>query len=486
MSQELSKEEIKKRMQEWRNLKTLNKKAVARRDKLERQLKLEREENARLRKENQELRKEVEELKLQVEELREIIFGKKNDKDKKGDDENDLWEPKKKERKKKKRSKSSYQRELPKEEEITNTQEHKIDNCPDCGTNLANKKVKEFYEEDIPLPKENKSLKKVTKHIVEKGYCPKCKKWHRSFNIPSKKVVIGRNVKLYIAYLSILLRISYSQIKNLLYDTFAFKISNGEIANILEEVSLTLRPEFERIKKRLQEEGLGVHLDETSWRDKYLWVMTSIINEDTIYLAGKNRGNSNIDELIGEDFNKVRVSDAYPAYKNKAGTPQQCWAHPHRKIRDLAKSKVFSKLKRKYLKEVYKEFSLIYLDLREALEKPFKKEERRELKRKLIKRIREWSKKDKRDPKKLGNIKKQFILQEEEWFNCLDFEGVPSDNNKAERMLRHFVIKRKISFGTKTEKSSRAFEINASVLMTYWQKCKENFFVEIEKVFGGV
>jgi len=64
--------------------------------------------------------------------------------------------------------------------------------------------------------------------------------------------------------------------------------------------------------------------------------------------------------------------------------------------------------------------------------------------------------------------------------------GVPSDNNKAERMLRHFVIKRKISFGTKTEKSSKAFNINASVLMTYWQRFRENFFVEIGKVLGEV
>ena len=323
MSQELSKEEIKKRMQEWRNLKTLNKKAVARREKLERKFKLEREENERLRKENQELKREnqelrqaVEELKLQVEELREIIFKKKN-KDKGGDDENDFWEPKKKERKKKKRSKSSYQRELPKEEEITDIKEHKIDNCPDCGSKLSNKKQVEFYEEDIPLPEENKSLKKVTKHIVEKGYCSKCKKWHRGCNLPSKKVIIGRNVKLYIAYLNILLRMTYPQIQKLLYDTFAFKVSSGEIAKILEKISLSLRKEFERIKKNLREKGIGVHLDETSWWNGFLWVMASIENEDTIYLAGRNRGNGNIDELIGEDFNGVRVSDAYPAYKKK-------------------------------------------------------------------------------------------------------------------------------------------------------------------------
>lgn len=99
-----------------------------------------------------------------------------------------------------------------------------------------------------------------------------------------------------------------------------------------------------------------------------------------------------------------------------------------------------------------------------------------------MKQIRVWSKPNDSDPKKLKNIKLQFINYEEEWFTCLDYDGVPCDNNKAERMLRHFVIKRKISFGTKTKKTSENFSVLASVFMTYWKKYEKNFFSQIAQL----
>jgi transposase len=64
----------------------------------------------------------------------------------------------------------------------------------------------------------------------------------------------------------------------------------------------------------------------------------------------------------------------------------------------------------------------------------------------------------------------------------MDYEEVPCDNNKAERKLRHFVIKRKISFGTKTEHTSDNFSILSSVLMTHWKRPYDNFFQKLGEV----
>ena len=47
---------------------------------------------------------------------------------------------------------------------------------------------------------------------------------------------------------------------------------------------------------------------------------------------------------------------------------------------------------------------------------------------------------------KLKKIKRAFEKRLLEWFTCMDYDNIPCDNNKAERMLRHFVIKRKTSF----------------------------------------
>ena len=51
-------------------------------------------------------------------------------------------------------------------------------------------------------------------------------------------------------------------------------------------------------------------------------------------------------------------------------------------------------------------------------------------------------------------------------FRVLDHPHLPLTNNEAERALRHWVILRRISYGTKTETGSRVFAILASVMET--------------------
>jgi hypothetical protein len=52
----------------------------------------------------------------------------------------------------------------------------------------------------------------------------------------------------------------------------------------------------------------------------------------------------------------------------------------------------------------------------------------------------------------------------------LDFPEVPLDNNNAERALREYVIKRKISNGTRTDDGTEAWEVFLSLLGT----CRKN------------
>ena len=51
-------------------------------------------------------------------------------------------------------------------------------------------------------------------------------------------------------------------------------------------------------------------------------------------------------------------------------------------------------------------------------------------------------------------------------FTALDYPHLPLTNNEAERALRHWVILRRISYGTRTEQGSRIFAILASVIET--------------------
>ena len=51
-------------------------------------------------------------------------------------------------------------------------------------------------------------------------------------------------------------------------------------------------------------------------------------------------------------------------------------------------------------------------------------------------------------------------------FKVLDHPHLPLTNNEAERALRHCVILRRISYGTRTHQGSRIFAILASVIET--------------------
>lgn len=480
--EKLTQKEKDRRMQEWRNIKVLHKKAVAQNEKLKRKLHNAEAENSSLRELVEQQMEMIEALKLQMEELKQMVFGRK--KKKKDDDDEDAFRPKKEKKKPKKRNKDSYKRPIPDEEDITAHKYHSLDpNCPDCGTNLQDKEVAIFYEEDIPLPDKTTKLKQVIKHHAEKGYCPECRKWHWSMEHPCTDVFLGKRVRFYIAYLSILMRLTFSQIQSILWDTYHFRISEGEIAKILHQTADRLRPEFEKIKKRLQE-GKGVHLDETSGGNgTYMWVMASMYTEDVLYLAGRTRGKGNADELLG-DSEVPRTTDAYAAYKNQKGPHQQCWSHPHTKLKNLAYSKTLAKERRKHCYKTYEEFSKIYEKLREYIKEDFNPVKREKQKKELFKEIKKFRKKNKKDPKKLHNIKQQFYGYLDEWLTCVDFDGMPCDNNKAERMLRPFVIKRKISYGNRSEKGYVTYETLASVLMTYWKTYKNTFFGELSQLYA--
>ena len=52
----------------------------------------------------------------------------------------------------------------------------------------------------------------------------------------------------------------------------------------------------------------------------------------------------------------------------------------------------------------------------------------------------------------------------------LDYPWLPLTNNAAEQALRHWVIARRISFGTRTAQGSLAFALLASVIETCRQR----------------
>jgi len=438
-----------------------------------------------LEEENRDFKEKLEKAMLYIEELQKYVFRGK-DKNKENDDEDN--KPSSGSGGSGKRNKSSYRRSIPDNSEVTNYENHSISHCPDCDSELTKIKILEFFKEDIvPIMEWFERLKKVTRIKITSGYCAHCKKRFSAIPIPKQKVSIGENIKQLIVFQSTVQQLSHSQIRDFLESHLHFHVSTGEIPKILEEQALKLKPAYDDLIKSLRA-GPGVHMDETShniafhdaFSGNFGWAMTSIEkdNTDTVFALGKNRGGGNVRDLIGEDYQGIGVSDDYGAYTNafREGRHALCWAHPHRKFRDLKNSKNLEETKKQACKEFYEKFAEFYKRIVEVKQSDFKKQERVKQKKMLMREFQSILKVNKNEPTKLKTIKNTMLKKIDRYFVCIIEPNIPSDNNKAERSLRHLVIKRKKSFGSKTPKGAEIMSILYSITMSLWWRSKKDFF----------
>ncbi len=280
-------------------------------------------------------------------------------------------------------------------------------------------------------------------------------------------MVLGPNVKRYVVYLGIVCRQSYSQIEDVLRQSYDFNISQGEIAAILEKESRRLSPEYERLKARIRGEP-SIHLDETGWNilignvRGFAWTMTGGTSSDAVFVLGKTRGKGNAEQLIG-DSKAVVVTDDYAAYRNIKNPHQLCCAHILRKLRDLAGSGKINTETRVHCRSAYETFAVIYADLETARtsERPMQHYDE------LLARLKTFSDAHPTDPAKLGRVKTQVRERAANYLICLRHPFVAADNNAAERSLRHLVLKRKISFGSISERTADILAVLLSVLMSW-------------------
>ena len=206
-----------------------------------------------------------------------------------------------------------------------------------------------------------------------------------------------------------------------------------------------------------------VHADETGWRQHgangYVWTFSTPTER---YFLRRGRGKTVVDEALSDAFSGVLVSDFYAAYHHYDGPKQRCWAHLLRDIHDLralypddaplaqwadavhqlyrqARACTPPRPKRRRAAQLALERQLL------TICQPFL-DDSSAVQAKLCRRIER-------------HIKELFVFVAE--------PVVPSDNNAAERSLRHLVISRKISGGTRSERGTDSKMTLASLFGTW-------------------
>lgn len=456
----LTQNEINERLTELRNLRKLHSMARNRVVTLEAENK---DLKARIKELEQKDRANdirITDLRYQLEAVKAMVFKQKrrvNDIETDDDTDDDLPKPP--------RTPESYQRPIPKPEEITQTIHHRFPR-----DKHGNIRLRTYYVEDIPL-----DIKKiVTKHVVEQYYDTKRRTWIAKDPLPCTTVTLGDNVRILIATLITVERLSYSQVQGLLQSLFNIAVSSGEIAKILESEAFLLKPTNTALLEAIQAEP-SHHLDgsryDVAGETHYVWSMTGGDSGASIYLVGKSRGKGSAETLRG-DSRGVLISDDYGAYRKLALHHQLCWAHLIRHFRDLASHLDFNETEIQNIRTTYQEIKAIYQATKTACSGPDPGEHTAV----LTKRLTDVAGITETDPAPVKRHKTTLLKNIEKYFTCLSFPTIALTNNTAERSLRHLVIKRKLSFGAQSHKGAETMSILFSVLLSLRRKDPISYF----------
>lgn len=350
---------------------------------------------------------------------------------------------------------------------------HSFEICPDCGGSLGKPSVA-YKRQVIDLPQTDFV---VTEHVVFKRWCVHCqKRVSPKLNLQDKTVGshrFGLNIFTAIAILREKLRLPARVIKLYFKTFYQLDLSEGEIIEVLHKAALLARPQYGQILESVKSSPF-ICGDETGFRQDgqngYLWNFATKDSQFVFYR--KSRGSKVVREIVGEDgqdYQGVMVSDFYSAYNEHAGFHQRCWAHLLKDIRQLRQDYPHHPPLNSWAKKIRE----IYQEAKEyqapdpTLPLGLQAQERIQKEAYFKERLKETCQPYLAKDSPMSPLSARMLKFLPELFTFIRFPDIPSTNNLAERTLRHHVIQRKISGGTRSEKGSQTKAILGSLFGTW-------------------
>lgn len=348
---------------------------------------------------------------------------------------------------------------LPPPDEIV---EHKLEVCPDSGLRLG-EPIGYWKKTMIDFP--DKPIT-VIEHRIMKYISPATGKIVTA-NVDLIKGIYGKNIQSIVVMLKNLTN-SHEKIANFMRELGAPSFSDVEVQNITNKFAEKLESERNLMLEELRKSPY-VHADETGFRidgkNGYVWgVFTRTIS---ILSAATSRARINIKELL-KNFKGIIIVDGYNAY-DEFLLKQRCWAHLIREFKDYAENN--PEILVQYLR-----LKRLYSDMKILNEKPPDEQ--------LIARCKLVLNDIVTCLKVIKEAKGLVTLIEnggDDWFTALYYEGVPLDNNHAERELRSIVLLRKSIGCYRNEKGKKWIDNVVSVLHT-WKLQEKNLFKNLNSI----
>jgi hypothetical protein len=317
-------------------------------------------------------------------------------------------------------------------------------------------------------------------YLLARYYSPSEKKVYEARLPQGVDGEFGPDLKAYVISQYFSCRVPEKKIKRTLTEA-GVMISDGQISNI---ITGSCAEEFTREKDDIFTTGMNVsdyfHIDDTGARHKgvnhHVQVLCSALFSTFFITRKKNketiRGILDLDE--DDKIDKIMMSDDAKQFMFLAVYHALCWIH---EIRHYRKMTPFLDRHMDELKEFLQILYGFYDQLKEYKIHPTQKQ-----KRFLEKRFDE-----------IFSIKTGYTVlddrimktrkKKEKLLLVLDYPDIPLHNNPAEIALRELVIKKRISYGTKSEKGRVAWE-NMMTIMDTCRKHNVSFMEYVKDIFS--
>jgi hypothetical protein len=356
---------------------------------------------------------------------------------------------------------------------VTGEQAHRAERCAACGKALAADAVFEARMGLYVVDLETAGGLRVShiKHIyggtrcdcghmtyTQPGRCEKEEEWQVEL---TEWHLVGPTLMSLIICLSQRLHVSRPKIKEFLQDWLGIALSVGCINQCIHEGGRAVAPVEAELIAAVKNSAL-LQVDETSWNEKgdlrWLWVLAT--SSVVLFLVGSRKS-----EVIADYLAALAgwlMSDGYGVYR-AYGKRLRCWAHLLRKARGLAES---THREAHHFGTKIVEWLLLFMEaVYQARAGPATN-----LKQELAEELADfklWCEQHRdSEHEKTRQLAREFLNDWAAIWTVLEHPSLPLTNNLAEQLLRHWVIARRISFGTRSTQGSRAFALLASVIET--------------------
>ena len=311
----------------------------------------------------------------------------------------------------------------------------------------------------------------VTEYQLHRLLCPAC-------GVPTRAEVpvgvptggFGPRVQAIVALCTGAYHLSKRTTQMVMEDLFGLPLSLGTMTNLEHATAQALAVPVAEAQTYVQTQPIA-HLDETGWREERprAWLWVAVTTWVTVFVVRRSRGAKVAQELLGERFCGILVTDRWSAYTwYPTWWRQVCWAHLLRDFEAMiergGRSQEIGEGLREQAWQMFhawhrvRDGSLTHAQFRVTM-------------RPIRRAVARWLKAGQTcGVAKTEGVCREVLKVYDALWTFVRIVGVEPTNNGAERAIRPGVLWRKGSFGTQSAQGSRFVEAMMTVVATLKQQ----------------